>query len=206
MTRLVRAHALAAADRPVDEVIELRFDQRERSRLRATMANGEEIGIDLAVGTILGHGSRLALEDGRIVAVEAALEALVEITASDGEALARIAYHIGNRHVPIEIGEGRLRILPDHVLEAMVVGLGASVVAISDRFHPEAGAYGHGHVHGHHGHGAGHHDDGRAHHGHDHGTSNGHGHGQHSHHSHHGHDHEGHGGRIHTMTEATPKP
>ena len=149
---LIRACALATADAPVTDVTELRFDQRERSRLRAPLATGEEIGIDLAVGTILSHGSRLALADGRIVAVEAAREHLLLITADAPATLTRIAYHIGNRHVPIEIGEGWLRILPDHVLKAMIERLGGDVVAVSERFHPEAGAYGHGHVHGHHAH------------------------------------------------------
>ena len=78
---LIRACALATADAPVTDVTELRFDQRERSRLRAPLATGEEIGIDLPVGTILSHGSRLALADGRIVAVEAAREHLLLITA-----------------------------------------------------------------------------------------------------------------------------
>lgn len=72
MSSLVRAHALAPADVAVTDVIELRFDQRERLRLRATMATGEELGIDLPVGTMLAHASRLVLTDGRIVAVEAA--------------------------------------------------------------------------------------------------------------------------------------
>ncbi len=156
MTSLVRAHALAPADAAVTDVIELRFDQRERSRLRAAMASGEEIGIDLPVGVMLAHGSRLALTDGRVVAVEAALETVLQVTAPEGAreagALLRIAYHVGNRHVPIEIGEHWLRILPDHVLRAMIERLGGQVVEARERFHPEAGAYGHGHVHGHHAH------------------------------------------------------
>ena len=149
---LVRARALTSGDMAVTEIIELRFEQRERSRLRARLASGEEIGIDLAVGTILSHGSRLVLDDGRVVAVEAALEALLQVTADDSATLARIAYHIGNRHVPIEVGDGWLRLLPDHVLKAMIERLGGDVVEILERFHPEAGAYGHGHVHGHHAH------------------------------------------------------
>ena len=153
----------------VTDIIELRFEQRERSRLRACLASGEEIGIDLAVGTILSHGNRLVLDDGRVVAVEAALEALLQVTAEDLATLARIAYHIGNRHVPIQVGDGWLRLLPDHVLQAMIERLGGDVVDIVERFQPEAGAYGRGHVHAHHGHGP------------------------------HAHDHEGHGGRIHVM-------
>ncbi|MET0508776.1 MAG: urease accessory protein UreE [Burkholderiaceae bacterium] len=149
---LPRATALADSAAPVTDVVELRFDQRERSRLRARLASGEEIGIDLPVGTVLHHGSRLELDGGRVVAVEAAIESLLEITADDGAGLARIAYHVGNRHVPIEIAGDRLRILPDHVLRAMVEGLGGRIREVAERFHPEAGAYGHGHVHGHHRH------------------------------------------------------
>jgi urease accessory protein len=149
---LPKATSVADGATPVTDVIELRFDQRERSRLRARLANGEEIGIDLPVGTVLHHGSRLALDGGRVVAVEAAIESLLEITAADGAGLARIAYHVGNRHAPIEIDGDRLRILPDHVLRAMVEGLGGHVREVAERFHPEAGAYGHGHVHGRHRH------------------------------------------------------
>ena len=147
---LTRTTGFAPDDAIVDDVLELTFDARERSRLRARTLAGHEVGIDLPVGTLLAHGCRLALEDGRVVAVEVAQEALLEITAPDAAALARIAYHIGNRHVPVEVGAGWLRILPDHVLEAMVVGLGGRVARVNERFQPESGAYGHGHVHHHH--------------------------------------------------------
>ena len=85
-----------------------------------------------------------------MVAVEAAQERLLEVSAPDAAGLARIAYHIGNRHVPVQVGAGWLRILPDHVLEAMVLGLGGRVAQVAERFQPETGAYGHGHVHHHH--------------------------------------------------------
>ncbi|MGE0312536.1 MAG: urease accessory protein UreE [Lautropia sp.] len=134
--------SLAATD-----VLELRFDERERSRLRTRLVGGEEIGIDLPVGTILVHGARLALPPARVVAIEAARESLLRVTADDGGSLARIAYHVGNRHVPIEIGDDHLLILPDHVLKAMIEGLGGEVEAVVERFHPESGAYGHSHVH-----------------------------------------------------------
>lgn len=146
----VFAVAFADDDAVVTDVLELPFDARERSRLRARLVSGQEIGIDLPVGTILLHGSKLKLADGRIVAIEAADEDLVEVRAGSAADLARIAYHIGNRHVPIQVGDGWLRILPDHVLQAMVEGLGGSVVPVSGRFQPESGAYGHSHVHHHH--------------------------------------------------------
>ncbi len=145
-----RTAGFAPDDAVVDDVLELDYAARERSRLRAVLASGEEVGIDLPVGTMLHHGCKLALADGRVVAVEAAQEALLEVTASDAATLARIAYHVGNRHVPVQVGDGWLRILPDHVLQAMVRGLGGRVAAVSERFQPERGAYGHGHVHHHH--------------------------------------------------------
>lgn len=141
------ARAFAAADGPVDEVIELAFDARERSRLRAALLSGEEIGIDLAPGTLLRHGDRLVLDDGRVVAVEAAPERLMEVHAHDATQLARIAYHVGNRHVPLQLGDGWLRLLPDHVLRAMIERLGGHVHEVDEAFQPESGAYGHSHVH-----------------------------------------------------------
>jgi urease accessory protein len=120
---------------------------RERSRFRATLLSGEEIGVDLARGTLLRHGDRLRLDDGRVVAVEAAPERLLEVRAHDAPGLARIAYHVGNRHVPIQVGDGWLRLLPDHVLQAMIERLGGHVHEVEEGFQPESGAYGHSHVH-----------------------------------------------------------
>jgi urease accessory protein len=129
------------------ESVELTFDQREKSRLRATLASGEDIGIQLRIGTILSHGDKLALHDGRIVEVIAADEALHEVRASSTTQLARIAYHVGNRHVPLQVSDDRLLMLPDHVLRAMVEGLGGIVKDVKRGFQPESGAYGHSHVH-----------------------------------------------------------
>jgi urease accessory protein len=144
---IVLADRLAGAERPADEVIELPFEQRERSRFRATMLSGEEIGVDLPPGTLIRHGDRLLLRDGRVVAVEAAPERLLEVHAHDAPGLARIAYHVGNRHVPLQIGDGWLRLLPDHVLQAMIERLGGHVHVVDAGFQPESGAYGHSHVH-----------------------------------------------------------
>jgi urease accessory protein len=144
---LIVATSMAPAGRPVDEVIELAFEQRERSRFRATLLSGEEIGVDLSPGTLLRHGDRLLLADGRIVGIEAAPERLLEVHAHDAIELARIAYHIGNRHVPVQIGDGFVRLLPDHVLQAMIERLGGHVHEVSVGFQPESGAYGHSHVH-----------------------------------------------------------
>ena len=146
----VFCHELAAPDAVVTDVLELSFEARERSRLRATLPSGREVGIDLPVGTVLHHGSKLSLQDGRVVAIEAAEEDLLEVRATSADGLVRIAYHVGNRHVPIQIGDAWLRILPDHVLQAMVQGLGGRVAHVTGRFQPESGAYGHSHVHHHH--------------------------------------------------------
>ena len=143
------AMALTFADPAarVDEVLEIPFERRERSRFRAILLSGETIGVYLPPGTLLRHGARLQLDDGRVLAVEAAAEALLEVRAGGARELARIAYHIGNRHVPLQIGADCLRLLPDHVLRAMVIGLGGQVSEVQAEFEPESGAYGHSHVH-----------------------------------------------------------
>jgi urease accessory protein len=141
------AREFAGPQGPANEVVALAFDQRERSRLRVALLSGEEIGIDLPPGTLLRHGDRLRLDDGRVVAVEAAPERLLEVHAHGPIGLARIAYHVGNRHVPLQLGDGWLRLLPDHVLRAMIERLGGHVHEIEDGFQPESGAYGHSHVH-----------------------------------------------------------
>ncbi len=103
---------------------------------------------------MLRAGDGIRLEDGRIVAVEAASERLLEITCRDGRALARIAWHLGNRHLATEIAARVIHIRDDHVIADMVRGLGAEARVVSRPFNPEGGAYGHGAVQGHsHGHG-----------------------------------------------------
>jgi urease accessory protein len=144
------ARGFAPTEGPAHEVVALAFEQRERSRLRAQTLGGEPIGIDLPPGTVIRHGDRLLLDDGRVVAVHAAPESLLQVQARDAVQLARIAYHVGNRHVPVQLGDGWLRLLPDHVLRAMIERLGGRVTEVEDGFQPEAGAYGHGHVHHHH--------------------------------------------------------
>ncbi|WP_281431354.1 urease accessory protein UreE [Aromatoleum toluolicum] len=133
------------------ERLELDFSYRTKSRLRAKLASGEEVGLFLPRGTILRGGQKLAGGDGRIVEVVAAPEDLVEARCANPSALARAAYHLGNRHVAVEVGADAagdwLRIQADHVLEGMLVGLGATVTALRAPFEPEAGAYAHGHQH-----------------------------------------------------------
>ncbi|WP_374265138.1 urease accessory protein UreE [Zoogloea sp.] len=125
----------------------LDFDARTKSRLRTQLADGEAVGLFLPRGTILRGGDRLQAADGRIVEVVAAPEDLIEARCADAFALARAAYHLGNRHVAVQVGAGWLRIQADHVLETMLTGLGADVVSLTAPFEPEAGAYAHGHHH-----------------------------------------------------------
>ena len=127
--------------------LELNFDARTKSRLRTRLADGEEVGLFLPRGTILRGGDRVQAQDGRVVEVVSAPEDLLEARCADAFALARAAYHLGNRHVAVQVGEGWLRIQADHVLETMLTGLGAQVQALSAPFEPEAGAYAHGHHH-----------------------------------------------------------
>jgi urease accessory protein len=144
------------------------FDRRHRRRITLTTETGAEILLDLPRAARLRGGDGLVLDDGGIVAVVARPEPLAEIHAHDDETLIRITWHLGNRHLPVQFVPGHLRIRRDHVIEAMIEGLGGHVEAIEAPFDPEAGAYagGHGHVHdgdddadgGHgHGHGHGHH-------------------------------------------------
>ena len=120
----------------------LPFEQRQKSRLRATAENGEEVALILPRGRVLRGGDRVAATDGREVEIVAAPEKLLHIESAE---LARVAYHLGNRHVPLQVGPGFLRIAHDHVLEEMARKLGARVSTVEAPFEPEAGAYRHQH-------------------------------------------------------------
>jgi len=120
----------------------LPFEQRQKSRLRARLENGEEVALILARGRVLRGGDRVAATDGREVEIVAAPEKLLHIESAE---LARVAYHLGNRHVPLQVGPDFLRIAEDHVLEEMARKLGARVSHVEAPFEPEAGAYGHQH-------------------------------------------------------------
>jgi urease accessory protein len=120
----------------------LPFELRQKSRLRAKTDSGEEIALILPRGRVLRGGDRVTATDGREVEIVAAPEKLLHIESTD---LARVAYHLGNRHVPLQVGEGFLRIAEDHVLEEMARKLGARVSHVEAPFEPEAGAYGHQH-------------------------------------------------------------
>jgi len=174
---------------PADTIV-LDYEGRHRRRVAMKATRGTEFLLDLPDAVVLRGGDALVLEDGRLIEIVAAPEELAEARCADARQLARVAYHIGNRHAPAEILANRLRIRRDHVLEEMVRGLGAKVSHIEAPFEPDTGAYeapepAQGHAH---------HD--HAHHGHAH---HGHAHHDHAHHDHkhdescgcedHGHDH-----------------
>ena len=138
----------AAPETAATERLVLTFELRCKCRLRTRTESGEDVGLFLERGAVLHHGDKLAANDGRIVEVIAALEALMEARAADPLLLARAAYHLGNRHVAVQLGAGYLRFASDHVLRDMVLGLGLPVTEIIAPFEPESGAYGHGHTHG----------------------------------------------------------
>ncbi|TKT70693.1 urease accessory protein UreE [Afipia massiliensis] len=188
----------AAADTVV-----LGFDDRHRRRMAMTGTRGLEFLLDLKEAVALRGGDALVLEDGRLIEVVAAPEPLVEIRGTDPHHLVRVAWHLGNRHLPTQIVGKGLRIRRDHVIEDMVRGLGARVTVIEAPFDPEGGAYAggghaahghqqHDHSHGDHSHGG--HSHGDHDHHHDHGKHD-HGHAHHDHgdgkcdHDHHGHAH-----------------
>ena len=172
--------------------VELDWDVRQKSRFAATDSAGRELGIFLPRGTLVRGGDVLVAEDGSMVRVIAALQPVLVITHCKNHGtpfdLTRAAYHLGNRHVPIELQPDHLKIEPDHVLADMLRAMHLIVTEQNLAFEPEGGAYaaghGGGHSHGGHGHGHDHH------HGHDHGHSHDHSHQPHSHAHDPGHSHD----------------
>jgi urease accessory protein len=127
--------------------VTLEHSDRQKSRGLLKLDDGSEAALLLERGTGLQHGDHLLADDGVVVVVNAALEGLSIVTAKAPLDLCRAAYHLGNRHVPLQISERRLAYLHDHVLDDMLRELGFDVTFASERFEPEAGAYGHGHAH-----------------------------------------------------------
>jgi urease accessory protein len=132
------------SEAPADTVV-LDFDDRHRRRMAMTGTRGLDFLLDLENAVALRGGDALVLEDGRLIEVVAAPERLAEIRGTDPQHLVRIAWHLGNRHLPTQIAGRGLRIRRDHVIEAMVKGLGARVIEIEAPFDPEGGAYASGH-------------------------------------------------------------
>lgn len=159
---------------PADSIT---LDREDRHRRRAVMTGegGLSFLLDQPNAVHLHHGDGLKLEDGRIVEVRAMPEDVVEIEADDMAHLVKIAWHLGNRHLPTQLMRTTLRIRRDHVIEDMVTRLGGRLTPMQAPFDPEGGAYGHGQTQGH---------------DHPHDHEHGHSHGHHHHHGHgHGHDH-----------------
>ena len=177
---------LAAALVKRAATVELDWDVRQKSRFDATDSTGRALGVFLPRGTLVRGGDVLVAEDGSLVRVLAAPQEVLRITACTDHGspfdLTRAAYHLGNRHVPIELKPDHLKIEPDHVLADMLRAMHMTVVTVQEAFEPEGGAYSsHGHAHGHSD------DHGHAHDAHSHGAE---AHGEHGHsHADHAHGH-----------------
>lgn len=129
----------------------LSFELRQKTRLRAVLDDGREAALMLPRGQVLRSGECLRALDGTIIVVRAAQETVSTASTTDALLLARACYHLGNRHVPLQIGSGWCRYLHDHVLDDMVIRLGLNVRCEQAMFEPENGAYASGHSGYHHG-------------------------------------------------------
>lgn len=130
----------------------LTYDTRKKSRFKAELTNGESLGVMLPRGRMLRGGDSLQDEAGNVICVVAAPEPVSLVSSNDLRALVRAAYHLGNRHVPLQVGDGWLRYQHDHVLDDMVLGLGLQVDYEQAPFEPEDGAYSGAASEGQHGH------------------------------------------------------
>jgi urease accessory protein len=155
MSSLLRVEKYA--DRAVTEAegrrlpkLLLPFELRRKSRFKATLGNGTAVALFLPRGSVLRDGDLLEAEDGSLLRIEAAPENILLVTAETSYALMRAAYHLGNRHIPVELGKDYLKLEIDPVLQEMLGQLGVSVREETSPFQPEGGAYGGGHRHGHH--------------------------------------------------------
>ena len=145
MIRAVKVVSKKDCPRDPGDSIDLDFDQRHRRRITMHSNGGREFLLDLPKAVAIADGDRLELEDGSLIAVNARPETVAEVTASDVQHLTKIAWHLGNRHLPTEIMDGCLRIRDDHVIVDMLRKLGANVEIVEAPFQPEGGAYGHEH-------------------------------------------------------------
>jgi len=184
---LAQGHGLAPALVKRGASVELDWDVRQKSRFDATDSQGRTLGVFLPRGTAVRGGDVLVAEDGSLIRVVAAPQPVLVVTHCTQHGtpfdLLRAAYHLGNRHVQLELKPDHLKLEPDHVLADMLRQMHLIVNEASAAFEPEGGAYAAG-GHAHHGHGHDDHDHGHA--GHDHGHAHDHDH------DHHGHDHHGH--------------
>ena len=148
ITRLLKESAAHST------TLSLPIRERTKSRIKVTLDDGREAGLLLPRGEVLRGGDLVQSNDGLVVRINAAPETVSTVTSDCAHALARASYHLGNRHVPLQIEPGFLRYQHDHVLDDMVIGLGLSVAVEQAPFEPEAGAYknsstGHSHSHDH---------------------------------------------------------
>lgn len=129
----------------------LPYERRVISRQRVTLDDGTDAGLLLPRGTVLQEGDHLQADSGETIIIKAAAETVSSLYCDEAVLLARACYHLGNRHVPLQIGQGMLRYQHDHVLDGMLHGLGLHVRVEQATFTPESGAYnnGHGHKHSH---------------------------------------------------------
>lgn len=143
---MIEVHEVMREPLAAGERLVLPFELRRKSRLRATTMAGTELALMLPRGTVLRHGDRLRAVNDLIIEVQAAAEAVSTAHSGDTTLFARACYHLGNRHVPLQVGAGWLRYLADHVLDRMLAELGLAVTNELAPFEPESGAY---HSHGH---------------------------------------------------------
>ena len=141
-----RAISITRTHAPTTDTVTLAYDERFLRRKLLTTDQGDGFFVDLPETVSLNAGDAFKLEDGRLIGVRPAIEALLEVKGVD---LVRLAWHIGNRHTPCQLGPDRLLILQNHVMRNMLIKLGAELRDVSETFTPEGGAYGHGRTHGH---------------------------------------------------------
>jgi len=144
---MIKANEVLGHQHDYDETLTLPYELRQKSRLKATLDNGTDIGLMLPRGTILRGGDAIKAEDGTVIMIKAAEETVSVANINDATLFARACYHLGNRHVPLQISDNSLRYLHDHVLDDMLAGLGVKITCQQATFEPESGAYGGGHHH-----------------------------------------------------------
>jgi urease accessory protein len=146
---MLKAEHIIVEPTRVDETLTLPFELRQKSRLVARLDSGREILLILPRGHVLRDGARLGTSEGSVVQIRSADESLSTVSSGAPAELARAAYHLGNRHVAVQIRDRSLAYLHDHVLDDMLRGLGLEPSLSVGPFEPEPGAYGHGAVHQH---------------------------------------------------------
>lgn len=156
-TRIINQDSTGKGAETVFATLTLTLDQRIKSRLKVTLDNGIEAGLFLPRGSVLQQDDRLQAESGEIIRIVAACESVSTVRVDDALLLARACYHLGNRHVALQIAPGFIRYQHDHVLDDMLQGLGLTVMVEMAPFEPESGAYGdhassHASAHSHHQH------------------------------------------------------